>query len=68
LIEHAAHEATLPWFAIGGIDTSNIGDVVAAGAERIVVVRAIRDADDPAAAARALRDAVEAGTEAWADG
>jgi thiamine-phosphate pyrophosphorylase len=68
LIEHAAREATLPWFAIGGIDTSNIGDVVAAGAERIVVVRAIRDADDPAAAARALREAVEAGTEAWADG
>lgn len=65
LIEHAAREATLPWFAIGGIDTTNVGDVVAAGAKRIVVVRAIRDADDPAAAARALRDAVEAGTGAW---
>jgi len=65
LIGHAAREATLPWFAIGGIDASNVGDVVAAGAERIVVVRAIRDADDPAAAARALRDQVEAGTGAW---
>ena len=65
LIEHAAREATLPWFAIGGIDTSNVSDVVAAGAERIVVVRALRDAGDPAAAARALREAVEAGTEAW---
>ena len=65
LIEHAASASTLPWFAIGGIDTTNVGDVVAAGAERIVVVRAIRDSDDPAAAARALRDAVEAGTGAW---
>jgi thiamine-phosphate pyrophosphorylase len=65
LIERAARETTLPWFAIGGIDASNVGDVVAAGAERIVVVRAIRDADDPAAAARALRDEVEAGTGAW---
>jgi thiamine-phosphate pyrophosphorylase len=65
LIELAAREATLPWFAIGGIDTSNVGDVVAAGAERIVVVRAVRDAEDPAAAARALREALEAGAEVW---
>ena len=65
LIEHAAREATLPWFAIGGIDASNVGDVVAAGAERIVVVRALRNADDPLAAARALREAVEAGSEVW---
>jgi thiamine-phosphate pyrophosphorylase len=65
LIEHAAREATLPWFAIGGIEPSNVGDIVAAGAERIVVVRAIRDADDPRAVAAALREAVEAGTEAW---
>jgi thiamine-phosphate pyrophosphorylase len=65
LVEHAAREATLPWFAIGGIDTTNVGDVVAAGAERIVVVRAVRDAADPAAAAAALRDALDAGREAW---
>ena len=65
LVELAAREATLPWFAIGGIDTSTVGDVVAAGAERIVVVRAVRDADDPAAAARALSEALEAGREAW---
>jgi thiamine-phosphate pyrophosphorylase len=58
LIEHAAAVATLPWFAIGGIDSSNVDRVVAAGARRIVVVRAIRDAEDPAAAARALRGAV----------
>jgi thiamine-phosphate pyrophosphorylase len=47
------------WFAIGGIDTANVGEVVAAGAERIVVVRAIRDAADPRAAAAALRMALE---------
>jgi thiamine-phosphate pyrophosphorylase len=60
LVEYAASEATIPWFAIGGIDTRNVSAVVAAGAERIVVVRAIRDAEDPAAAARRLRVALEA--------
>jgi thiamine-phosphate pyrophosphorylase len=61
LIEFAAANATLPWFAIGGIDTANVAEVVAAGGGRIVVVRAIRDAEDPQAAARELREAVEAG-------
>jgi thiamine-phosphate pyrophosphorylase len=60
LIDTAARIARLPWFAIGGIDTENIGEVVAAGARRIVVVRAIRDAEDPARAARVLRDALGA--------
>lgn len=59
LIEHASREATLPWFAIGGIDPSTVRDVASAGANRIVVVRAIRDADDPAAAARSLLSALE---------
>ena len=57
-VEFAAREATIPWFAIGGIDAGNVSQVSAAGAERIVVVRAIRDADDPEAAARALRAAL----------
>ena len=60
LIEYAAAEATIPWFAIGGIDTENVSSVAAAGASRVVVVRAIRDAQDPAAAARRLREALEA--------
>ena len=64
LIEYAAREATIPWFAIGGIDTGNASSVVAAGARRIVVVRAIRDADDPEAAARSLRESLEAGVAA----
>ena len=47
------------WFAIGGIDLGNVREVIAAGASRVVVVRAIRDADDPRAAAAALREALE---------
>jgi thiamine-phosphate pyrophosphorylase len=62
LIEHAARAATIPWFAIGGIDESKLAEVVAAGASRIVVVRAIRDADDVQGAARALREPLEAAT------
>jgi thiamine-phosphate pyrophosphorylase len=47
--------AQRPWFAIGGIDGSNLDEVLAAGARRIVVVRAITEADDPHAAAKALK-------------
>ena len=43
-----------PWFAIGGISLARLDDVLAAGATRVVVVRAITEADDPAAAARAF--------------
>ncbi|MCK7643312.1 thiamine phosphate synthase [Corynebacterium sp. CCM 8835] len=60
LVRYAASTGTTrPWFAIGGIDPGNAGDVAAAGARRLVVVRAIADADDPAAATRALRTAVD---------
>jgi thiamine-phosphate pyrophosphorylase len=59
-VRHAAAVAgDRPWFAIGGIDLDNVPEVVAAGARRIVVVRAIRDAADPRAAAVALRSALE---------
>jgi thiamine-phosphate pyrophosphorylase len=60
LIREASRVASLPWFAIGGIDTENVAEVVEAGARRICVVRAIKDADDPADAARALVGPVEA--------
>ena len=62
-VRHAARVAGpgTAWFAIGGIDLDNVGEVVAAGAERIVVVRAIRDAADPRAAAAGLRAALEGG-------
>ena len=59
-VRHAAERRpSAPWFAIGGIDAQNIDEVVEAGAERAVVVRAIRDADDPRAAASVLRTALE---------
>jgi len=52
----AATGTATPWFAIGGIDAERLPEVLAAGARRVVVVRAITAADDPAAAARALQD------------
>lgn len=47
-----------PWFAIGGLDASNLHEVVAAGADRAVVVRAVAAAGDPAAAVTELRAAL----------
>ena len=55
LIRDAAAALTVPWVAIGGIDLSNAAEVVAAGAPGLAVVRAIRDADDPEAAAREFK-------------
>jgi thiamine-phosphate pyrophosphorylase len=58
LVEHAAREAQRPFYAIGGIDSSNAAEVVGAGARRLGVVRAIRDAEAPSAAAEELRAAL----------
>jgi len=60
-VRYAAEHVELPWFAIGGIDRETVAAVAAAGATRVVVVRAIAAADDPEAAARALREAVTHG-------
>ncbi|MET9699178.1 thiamine phosphate synthase [Streptomyces sp. NPDC006529] len=49
-----------PWFAIGGIDAGNLDEVLDAGAERVVVVRAITEATDPGAAAADLAKRVRA--------
>jgi len=54
LVSVAAREATKPWFAIGGIDLSTISAVRNAGAQRVVVVRAVTAAEDPAAAVASL--------------
>jgi thiamine-phosphate pyrophosphorylase len=59
-VGYAARAVDKPWFAIGGLDVSNVGAVVERGASRIVVVRAITEAADPEAAARALRAALGA--------
>jgi thiamine-phosphate pyrophosphorylase len=54
----AARAIAIPWFAIGGITIDNVDEVLARGATRIAVVRAILDAADPAVAAQALASAV----------
>lgn len=56
----AGLESSKVFFAIGGIDETNIGEVTAAGADRVVVVRAVTQASDPAASARALREQLPA--------
>lgn len=59
LLRDAAAALTVPWVAIGGIDLGNVAEVVTAGAPGVAVVRAIRDAVDPEAAARELRRALD---------
>jgi len=59
LLRAAAATLTVPWFAIGGIELSNVAEVAAAGAPGVAIVRAIRDAGDPEAAARMLRAALD---------
>jgi thiamine-phosphate pyrophosphorylase len=59
LIKAAAEIAPRPWFAIGGIDPGNVGQVVEAGAQRLCVVRAIRDAENPRRASERLFGAVD---------
>ena len=60
-VRWAAANVDKPWFAIGGIDLGNVDEVVAAGAGRIVVVRALLEATDPEAQARRLKEAVGVG-------
>lgn len=65
LVEYAAGLRTgRPWFAIGGIDHGSLDRVLAAGARRIVVVRALTEAPDPRAAAARLAARLR---EAWPD-
>jgi thiamine-phosphate pyrophosphorylase len=59
LLTHAARfaDSSRPWFAIGGIENlERLDEVIALGARRVVVVRAITLADDPEAAARAFAE------------
>jgi thiamine-phosphate pyrophosphorylase len=68
LVSYAAEHTDLPFYAIGGIHPGNAAEVVAAGARRLCVVRAIRDAEDPAAVAAVLRRAFAATGEGVAPG
>ena len=62
LVRHAAAHARVPWFAIGGLNADNLAPVLAAGARRVSVVRAIADAADAERAARTLKDMVNEAT------
>ena len=55
LVRLARDTVRVPWFAIGGVELDTIGELATAGAPGVAVVRAIRDAADPEAAARQLR-------------
>ncbi|MEV0784843.1 thiamine phosphate synthase [Streptomyces sp. NPDC050423] len=65
LVRYAASLAPArPWFAIGGIDAGNLDEVLDAGARRVVVVRALTEAADPAAAAAELAERIRARADA----
>ncbi|NLU74552.1 thiamine phosphate synthase [Streptomyces sp. HNM0575] len=73
LVRHtASRKPARPWFAIGGIDDSNLDQVLDAGARRVVVVRVLTGADDPEAAAaglaRRLRERAAHDEDGAADG
>jgi thiamine-phosphate pyrophosphorylase len=53
-IAYAAAHAPMPWYAIGGVDATNLQDVIGAGAMRASVVRAIMQATDPKAVTQQL--------------
>ena len=58
-LAYAAAKAAVPWFVTGGVTPDTVPAMVAAGARRFVVVRWLTRSDDPAAAARQLRHAIE---------
>lgn len=64
VVTYAAKRSAIPFFAIGGIDQGTVGGVVAAGARRVAVVRALVDAADPEQVARHLREALDGNREA----
>jgi thiamine-phosphate pyrophosphorylase len=69
LVSYAARHSEVPFFAIGGIEATNVSAARDAGARRVAVVRALTEARDPELAARALRRGlVSAGGEGVRDG
>jgi thiamine-phosphate pyrophosphorylase len=58
-VREAARLTTLPWFAIGGIQLSNVAEVVDAGARRIAVSQAVIAAEEPRMAAAGLVQELE---------
>ncbi|QPN58633.1 thiamine phosphate synthase [Synechococcus sp. CBW1002] len=60
-VRQAAAQSSIPFFAIGGLTAEHLPAVLAAGARRVAVVRAVIEAEDPAAAARHLLDQLDVG-------
>jgi thiamine-phosphate pyrophosphorylase len=60
LVRYAATHAAVPFFAIGGLDARNVGEVLDAGASRVCVLRAVANADSPERAAGQLHGLLEA--------
>jgi thiamine-phosphate pyrophosphorylase len=58
LVRYAAAHTRIPFFAIGGIDASNVEAVITAGARRVAVVRALTESADPESAAQELKAAL----------
>ncbi len=61
-VAYAAQHAPMPWYAIGGIDLNNLDDVLQAAAQRVAIVRAIMQADQPAQITQAFCDRLKAGS------
>jgi thiamine-phosphate pyrophosphorylase len=59
LVRAVAEAVRIPIVAVGGITAERVPEVIAAGADGVAVIGAIMDANDPCAAARALREALE---------
>ena len=58
-VRQACDKIQIPWVAIGGIDLYNVKDVIASGATRIAVVRAIFNAKDPGKAAQRFQNLIK---------
>jgi thiamine-phosphate pyrophosphorylase len=57
-VRWATANVTVPWFAIGGINLENLGDVLAAGAQRVCIVSAILNAKDIVKACAEFRERI----------
>lgn len=60
-VEYAAKNVKIPWFAIGGIDATNLAEAIAAGAERVAIVRALMQADRPHVIAQQMKELLNYG-------
>jgi thiamine-phosphate pyrophosphorylase len=64
LVSRVRDAVNIPLIAIGGINAENAADVIKAGADGVAVIGALMDAEDPEAAARELREAIDTAYEA----